>query len=68
VEKLEVQIQMGVFCKNAVSKNLAEYQTVPCINNSGETFAIWFNVLYLTSLTVLFLPFFVNSDFDPPKA
>lgn len=38
-----------------------EYQTIPCINTSGQTFAIWLNVLYLTPLTFLFVRFFVKS-------
>jgi len=38
-----------------------EYQTVSCIDTSGQTFAIWLNVLYLTPLTVLFVRFFVKS-------
>jgi len=38
-----------------------EYQTVQCIDTSGQTFAIWFNVLYLTPLTALFVRFFVKS-------
>jgi C4-dicarboxylate transporter len=38
-----------------------EYQTVPCVDTSGETFAIWLNVLYLTPLTVLFVRFFIRS-------
>jgi len=38
-----------------------EYQTIQCIDTSGQTFAIWFNVLYLTPLTVLFVRFFVKS-------
>lgn len=38
-----------------------EYQTVPCIDTSGQTFAIWFNVLYLAPLTVLFVRFFIRS-------
>lgn len=38
-----------------------EYQTVPCIDTSGQTFAIWLNVLYLAPLTVLFIRFFVKS-------
>jgi hypothetical protein len=43
------------------------YQTVSCINTSGQTFAIWFNVLYLTPLTVLFLRFFVKAYFQSQK-
>lgn len=38
-----------------------EYQTVPCIDTSGQTFAIWLNVLYLAPLTVLFVRFFIRS-------
>lgn len=38
-----------------------EYQSVPCIATSGQTFAIWFNVFYLTPLTFLFMRFFVKS-------
>jgi hypothetical protein len=40
-----------------------EYQTVPCIDTSGQTFAIWFNVFYLTPLTFLFVRFFIKSYF-----
>jgi hypothetical protein len=42
-------------------------QTMSCIDTTGETFAIWFNVLYLTPLTFLFLRFFVKSYFRPQK-
>lgn len=38
-----------------------EYQTVPCIDTSGETFAIWLNVFYLAPLTVLFVRFFIRA-------
>ncbi|CZS99756.1 related to fatty acid elongation protein [Rhynchosporium agropyri] len=38
-----------------------ENQTVPCIDTSGQTFAIWLNVFYLTPLTFLFVRFFVKS-------
>lgn len=38
-----------------------EYQTIPCIDTSGQTFAIWLNVLYLAPLTALFVRFFVKS-------
>ena len=38
-----------------------EYQTIPCIDTSGQTFAIWLNVLYLAPLTVLFVRFFIRS-------
>jgi hypothetical protein len=38
-----------------------EYHTIPCIDTSGQTFAIWLNVLYLTPLTFLFVRFFIKS-------
>jgi len=38
-----------------------EYQTVPCMDTSGQTFAVWFNVFYLAPLTVLFVRFFMRS-------
>ncbi|KAK6079303.1 GNS1/SUR4 family protein [Seiridium cupressi] len=38
-----------------------QYQTVPCITTSGQTFAIWLNVLYLLPLTYLFVSFFITS-------
>ncbi|OLN81827.1 Elongation of fatty acids protein sre1 [Colletotrichum chlorophyti] len=37
------------------------YVTQPCITTSGETFAIWLNVLYLAPLTYLFVMFFIRS-------
>ncbi|KAK4239607.1 fatty acid elongase [Achaetomium macrosporum] len=36
-------------------------QVMPCITSSGETFAIWLNVLYLAPLTYLFVSFFIDS-------
>ncbi len=38
-----------------------EYQMVTCVETSGQTFAIWLNVLYLMPLTVLFVRFFIRS-------
>lgn len=38
-----------------------EYQSVSCTDTSGQTFAIWLNVLYLAPLTVLFVRFFIRS-------
>lgn len=35
--------------------------TQPCVATSGETFAIWLNVLYLAPLTYLFVSFFIAS-------
>ncbi|KAJ9154956.1 Elongation of fatty acids protein [Pleurostoma richardsiae] len=36
-------------------------RVVPCITTTGETFAIWLNVLYLAPLTYLFVSFFIAS-------
>ncbi len=44
-----------------VEEVLYGQQVVPCITTSGETFAIWLNVLYLAPLTYLFAKFFVTS-------
>jgi len=38
-----------------------EYASIPCIDTSGQTFAVWLNVFYLTPLTFLFMRFFVKS-------
>ncbi|KAK7397601.1 hypothetical protein QQX98_013035 [Neonectria punicea] len=37
------------------------YITQPCIATTGETFAIWLNVVYLAPLTYLFVSFFIAS-------
>ncbi|KAF5024273.1 hypothetical protein F66182_3641 [Fusarium sp. NRRL 66182] len=37
------------------------YVTQPCIMTTGETFAIWLNVVYLAPLTYLFVSFFIAS-------
>ncbi|KAK6219036.1 hypothetical protein LQW54_002538 [Pestalotiopsis sp. IQ-011] len=38
-----------------------QYQATPCITSTGQTFAIWLNVLYLAPLTYLFVSFFITS-------
>ncbi|KAF2749557.1 hypothetical protein M011DRAFT_457002 [Sporormia fimetaria CBS 119925] len=38
-----------------------EYQSVPCIDTSGQAFAVYLNVIYLAPLTFLFMRFFVKS-------
>ncbi|KAL9095075.1 MAG: hypothetical protein Q9165_002678 [Trypethelium subeluteriae] len=38
-----------------------EYERVSCIDTSGQSFAIWLNLIYLFPLTWLFLRFFVRS-------
>ncbi|KAF7901993.1 uncharacterized protein EAF01_007291 [Botrytis porri] len=40
---------------------VTETRTIPCIDTSGQTFAIWLNVIYLTPLTFLFVRFFIKS-------
>ncbi|PSN75018.1 hypothetical protein BS50DRAFT_596145 [Corynespora cassiicola Philippines] len=49
--------------KNVVNKIVTrtEYQTVPCIDTSGQAFAIYLNLIYLAPLTGLFMRFFVKS-------
>ncbi|GAM87468.1 hypothetical protein ANO11243_054930 [Dothideomycetidae sp. 11243] len=37
------------------------YATVDCIDTTGQSFAIWLNLIYLAPLTVLFLRFFVKA-------
>ncbi|KAL1837917.1 hypothetical protein VTJ49DRAFT_3263 [Mycothermus thermophilus] len=38
-----------------------ERHIMPCLTSSGETFAVWLNILYLTPLTYLFVSFFIES-------
>jgi len=38
-----------------------EYQAVPCIDTSGQAFAIYLNLFYLAPLTILFMRFFFKS-------
>ncbi|OCK92177.1 uncharacterized protein K441DRAFT_697969 [Cenococcum geophilum 1.58] len=38
-----------------------EYQEVPCIDTTGQSFAIWLNIIYLLPLTALFVRFFIRS-------
>lgn len=38
-----------------------KYETVSCINTSGQTFAVWLNVFYLGPLMYLFMRFFYRS-------
>jgi hypothetical protein len=38
-----------------------EYQTVPCVDTSGQAFAIYVNLIYLAPLTFLFMRFFFKS-------
>jgi len=47
---------------DAATKDVTYSQkVVPCITGTGETFAIWLNVLYLAPLTYLFVSFFIAS-------
>lgn len=38
-----------------------EYHAVPCVDTSGQAFAIYLNIIYLAPLTGLFMRFFVKS-------
>jgi hypothetical protein len=38
-----------------------EYQSVPCIDTSGQAFAVYLNMIYLAPLTILFMRFFFKS-------
>ncbi|KAF2757019.1 hypothetical protein EJ05DRAFT_487015 [Pseudovirgaria hyperparasitica] len=38
-----------------------EYQWVQCIDTTGQSFAVWLNLMYLAPLTALFVRFFVKS-------
>ncbi|KAJ4159350.1 uncharacterized protein LMH87_008255 [Akanthomyces muscarius] len=46
--------------KTVVDRDVS-YVSQPCIVSSGETFAIWLNVVYLAPLTYLFVSFFIAS-------
>ncbi|KAF2247053.1 hypothetical protein BU26DRAFT_340690 [Trematosphaeria pertusa] len=49
--------------KNTMSRIVyrTEYQHVPCVDTSGQAFAIYLNLIYLAPLTGLFVRFFVKS-------
>lgn len=38
-----------------------DYTTIDCIDTTGQSFAVWLNLLYLFPLTVLFVRFFVKA-------
>lgn len=44
-----------------ITETMYSQKLVPCIDNTGQTFAIWLNVLYLAPLTYLFVKFFITS-------
>ena len=52
-----------VLHRNPVKRTVyrTEYQHVPCIDTSGQAFAIYLNLIYLLPLTGLFMRFFVKS-------
>lgn len=45
----------------SVEETVTETHIVPAIVTTGQTFAIWLNVLYLAPLTYLFVRFFITS-------
>ncbi|POS85973.1 hypothetical protein EPUL_002725 [Erysiphe pulchra] len=53
--KLPVFTESYTFHSERLSSN--------CLDTSGQNFAVWLNVIYLTPLTFLFMRFFVNSYF-----
>lgn len=38
-----------------------DYATVNCIDTTGQSFAVWLNIIYLLPLTALFVRFFVRA-------
>jgi hypothetical protein len=52
---------MAEHSTTTVTRYQTMYKDVSCIDTSGQTFAIWLNVLYLAPLTALFVRFFVKS-------
>ena len=38
-----------------------DYTTIDCLDTTGQSFAVWLNILYLFPLTVLFVRFFVRA-------
>lgn len=38
-----------------------DYATINCLDTTGQSFAVWLNILYLFPLTVLFVRFFVRA-------
>lgn len=47
--------------RKQLAQNTVRYETIDCVDNNGQAFAIWLNVLYLLPLTYLFARFFVKS-------
>ena len=38
-----------------------DYTTINCLDTTGQSFAVWLNILYLFPLTILFVRFFVRA-------
>ncbi|KAH0291682.1 hypothetical protein KCU62_g2517, partial [Aureobasidium sp. EXF-3399] len=38
-----------------------DYATINCLDTTGQSFAVWLNILYLFPLTILFVRFFVRA-------
>lgn len=55
------QMVLGMASKSTTTQTVYTQEIVPCINTTGQTFAIWLNVLYLAPLTYLFVKFFITS-------
>jgi hypothetical protein len=58
-------VQSPIFGDRSKSHQQTRYvsgwETVSCIDTSGQSFAIWLNLMYLAPLTGLFVRFFVKS-------
>lgn len=54
---------VSFFKHNTVDRTVyrTEYQSVPCVDTSGQAFAIYLNLIYLAPLTILFMRFFFKS-------
>ncbi|KAF2196867.1 hypothetical protein GQ43DRAFT_435640 [Delitschia confertaspora ATCC 74209] len=59
----DVHEPQQVIVKQAVKKVVyrTHYQEVNCLDTTGQSFAVWVNLVYLLPLTLLFMRFFVKS-------
>ncbi|OXV08723.1 hypothetical protein Egran_03515 [Elaphomyces granulatus] len=56
------EIPMGQFSQaEDAPQKIVQYRMVNCIDTTGQSFAIWLNVMYLLPLTYLFARFFVRA-------
>lgn len=60
-DEVPTGVANGVLQFTTSEEIVFEEKVIPCINTTGQTFAIWLNVLYLAPLTYLFVKFFITS-------